>query len=108
MVERAGVNKAFAAIAYIQGDTIRDMMQLCIETPYHSLRAAWAGREEPGAASGARAQRLHRKAGDGERRQADAVRAVQRAVPCRQCEDPARLVERRPVPRPRRLPRTRP
>jgi hypothetical protein len=40
MVERAGINKAFAAIPYIQGDTIRDMMRLCIETPYHSLRAA--------------------------------------------------------------------
>ena len=40
MVEKAGVNKAFAAIPYIQGDTIKDMMLLCIETPYHSLRAA--------------------------------------------------------------------
>jgi hypothetical protein len=40
MVERAGINKAFAAIPYIQGDTIRGMMQLCIETRYHSLRAA--------------------------------------------------------------------
>jgi hypothetical protein len=40
MVERAGINKAFAAIPYIQGDTIRGVMQLCIETPYHSLRAA--------------------------------------------------------------------
>ncbi len=40
MVEKAGINKAFAAIPYIQGDTIRDILQLCIETPYHSLRAA--------------------------------------------------------------------
>src|SRR5439155_5995815 len=40
MVEKAGINKALAAIPYIQGDTIKDMMQLCIETPYHSLRAA--------------------------------------------------------------------
>jgi len=40
MVEKAGISKSFAAIAYIQGDTIRDMLQLCIETPYHSLRAA--------------------------------------------------------------------
>ena len=40
MVEKAGINKAFAAIPYIQGGTIRDMMQLCIETPHHSLRAA--------------------------------------------------------------------
>ena len=40
MVEKAGINKAFAAIPYIQGDTIKDMMQLCIETPYHSVRAA--------------------------------------------------------------------
>ncbi len=40
MVEKTGINKAFAAIPYIQGDTIRDMLQLCIETPYHSVRAA--------------------------------------------------------------------
>jgi hypothetical protein len=40
MVERAGINKAFAAIPYIQGDTLRDMMQLCIETPCHRLRNA--------------------------------------------------------------------
>jgi hypothetical protein len=40
MVEKAGINKAFAAIPYLQGDTVRNMMQLCIETPYHSLRAA--------------------------------------------------------------------
>ncbi len=40
MVEEAGIKKAFAAIPYIQGDTIRDMLQLCVETPYHSLRAA--------------------------------------------------------------------
>ncbi len=39
MVEKAGINKAFAAIPYIQGDTIRDMLQLCIETRYHDLRA---------------------------------------------------------------------
>jgi hypothetical protein len=40
MVEKAGINKALAAIPYVQDDTIRDMLQLCIETPYHSLRAA--------------------------------------------------------------------
>ena len=40
MVEKAGINKALAAIPYIQDDTIRNMLQLCIETPYHSLRAA--------------------------------------------------------------------
>jgi hypothetical protein len=40
MVEEAGINKAFAAIPFIQGDAIRDMMRLCIETPYHSLQAA--------------------------------------------------------------------
>jgi len=40
MVEEAGINKAFAAIPFVQGDTIRDMMRLCIETPYHSLQAA--------------------------------------------------------------------
>ena len=39
MVEKAGINKAFAAIPYIQGDTIREMLQLCIETRYHDLRA---------------------------------------------------------------------
>jgi hypothetical protein len=38
MVEKAGINKA--AIPYIQDDTIRDMLQLCIETPYHRLRPA--------------------------------------------------------------------
>ena len=40
MVERAGIAKALAAIPYIQDDTIRDMLQLCTETPYHSLRTA--------------------------------------------------------------------
>jgi hypothetical protein len=40
MVEKAGINKAFAAIPYIHDDTIRDMLQLCIETPYHRLRTA--------------------------------------------------------------------
>jgi hypothetical protein len=40
MVEKAGINKAYAAIPYIQGDAIREIMRLCIETPYHSLRAA--------------------------------------------------------------------
>jgi hypothetical protein len=40
MVETAGINKAVAAIPYIQDDTIKDMLQLCIATPYHGLRAA--------------------------------------------------------------------
>jgi hypothetical protein len=40
MVEKAGINKAFAAIPYVQEDTIRDVLQLCIETPYHRLRTA--------------------------------------------------------------------
>jgi hypothetical protein len=40
MVEKAGINKAYAAIPYIQDDRIRDVLQLCIKTPYHSLRAA--------------------------------------------------------------------
>jgi len=40
MVEKAGIHKAFAAIPYIRDDTIRDMLQLCTETPYHSLRTA--------------------------------------------------------------------
>jgi len=39
MVEKAGINKAYAAIPY-QDDRIRDVLQLCIKTPYHSLRAA--------------------------------------------------------------------
>jgi hypothetical protein len=40
MVEKAGINKAFAAIPYVQEHTIRDVLQLCIETPYHRLRTA--------------------------------------------------------------------
>ena len=76
--------------------------------PHRVRPGSGAGRQEPGAASGARAQRLHRNAGPGEWRQADAVRAVQFAVPRRQCEDPARPLERGAVPRPRRLPRSRP
>src|SRR6201997_5131070 len=40
MVETAGLNKAVAAIPYIQDDTIKDMLQLCIATPHHRLRAA--------------------------------------------------------------------
>jgi hypothetical protein len=40
MVEKAGINKALIAIPYIQENTIRDVLQLCIETPYHSLRGA--------------------------------------------------------------------
>ena len=48
-------------------------------------------------------QRLHRDVGSGEWRQAHAVRSVQFAVPCRQCEDPARPMERGAIPHPRRL-----
>jgi hypothetical protein len=40
MVEKAGLKKSCMAIPHIQDDTIRDMLQLCIETPYHGLRAA--------------------------------------------------------------------
>lgn len=40
MVEKVGLNKSFSAIPYIQDDTIREMLQLCIETPYHGLRTA--------------------------------------------------------------------
>ena len=40
MVEKAGINKAFAAIPYVQDDNIRDVLQLCIETPYQRLRNA--------------------------------------------------------------------
>ena len=43
-------------------------------------------------ASRARAQRFHCEGGPGEWRQAHALWAVQLAVPCRQCEDPAGLV----------------
>jgi len=66
-----------------------------------------AGRQEPGAASGAGAERLHGAAGNRERRQADAVRAIQLAVSRRQCEDPAGVMERGAVSRSRRLPRSR-
>jgi DNA repair photolyase len=40
MVEKAGINKAFTAIPYIQENTTRDVLQLCIETPYYGLRGA--------------------------------------------------------------------
>src|ERR1700732_2364950 len=76
--------------------------------PHRVRPGSGAGRQEPGAASRARARRLHRDAGPGEWRQADALRAVQLAVPCRQREDPARRVERGAVSRSRRLPRSRP
>src|SRR6516164_3429347 len=65
-----------------------------------------AGRQEPGAASGAGVERLHRAAGNRKRRQADAVRTVQLAVSRRQCEDPAGVMERGAVPRSRRFPRS--
>ncbi len=70
MVEEAGINKAFAAIPFIQGDTIRDMMRLCIETPYHSLQAAL---QEAYPQSDARRRSKKSKA---ELRQADERRAV--------------------------------
>ena len=40
MVEKAGLNKSFVAIPYILDDTIREILQLCIRTPYHVLRTA--------------------------------------------------------------------
>jgi hypothetical protein len=40
MVEKAGLNKALAAIPYIRDDTINDVLRLCIKTPYHRLRLA--------------------------------------------------------------------
>ena len=40
MVEKAGLNKSFAAIPYIRDETVREMLQLCIGTPYHDLRTA--------------------------------------------------------------------
>jgi Terminase large subunit, T4likevirus-type, N-terminal len=71
--------------------------------------------KDPGQAGKSQAQHLvrglsgfYRNARPREWRQADAVRAVQFAVPRRQREDPARPVERRPVSCPRRLPRSRP
>src|SRR5215469_6012780 len=72
------------------------------------LSGSGASRQEPGAASRARARRLHRDAGPGEWRQADALWAVQLAVPRREREDPARRMERGAVPGSRRLPRARP
>jgi len=71
MVEEAGINKAFAAIPFIQGDTIRDMMRLCIETPYHSLQAAL---QEAYPQSDARRRRSKRS--KAELRQAAGRRAV--------------------------------
>ena len=40
MVEKAGLNKSFVAIPFIGDDTIREILQLCIRTPYHALRTA--------------------------------------------------------------------
>src|SRR5438270_515862 len=77
-------------------------------TGSHRVRqGSEAGRQEPGASPGTRAQRLHRDAGGRERRQAHEVRAGQLAVPRRQRQDPAGRLERGPVPRPRRVPRSR-
>jgi hypothetical protein len=75
----------------------------------HRVRSgSGPGRQEPGASSGARSRRLHCEPSLGERRQAHQVRAVQFAVPCRQCEDPARLLERGAVPSSGRLSRSGP
>jgi len=71
--------------------------------PHRVRPRSGAGRQEPGASPGARVQWLHRGAGPREWRQAHAVRTVQFAMPRRQREDPARSLERGPVPRPRRL-----
>jgi Terminase large subunit, T4likevirus-type, N-terminal len=79
------------------------------QTGPHRVRpGSGAGREEPGASSDTRVERLHCARGGGEWRQADAVRTVQLAVPRRQREDPARPLERGPVSRPRGVPRSRP
>jgi hypothetical protein len=48
MVEKAGLNKAYAAIPYIQDDTIDDLLRLCIKTPHHSLRTALQTRSQSG------------------------------------------------------------
>jgi hypothetical protein len=67
----------------------------------HGLRTgSGTGRQKPGTSPGACPQRLHRQGSPGERRQADALRTVQFAVPRRQCQDPARGLERRAVPGP--------
>ena len=76
--------------------------------PHRVRQGSGPGRQEPGAALGARVQRLHRSAYPREWRQAHQVRTVQFAVPRRQREDPARPLERGPVPRPGGVPRSRP
>src|SRR5437868_2026019 len=74
----------------------------------HRVRpGSGAGRQEPGTSPGARPQRLHCGAGPGERRQTYQVWAVQFAMPRRQCDYPARRLERGTVSRPRRVPRSR-
>jgi hypothetical protein len=40
MVEKAGLNKSFVAIPYVQDETINDLLRLCIRTPYYRLRPA--------------------------------------------------------------------
>jgi len=101
-----------------------DIEKLLLETatqdgnrsPHRVRSGSGAGRQEPGASPGPRAQRLHRAAGGRVRperagrewRQADPLWAVQFSMPCWQCEDPARRVERGPVPGPRGFSRSRP
>ena len=38
LVEKAGVNKAFAAVPHIQHNNVKDVLLYCIDTPYHKLR----------------------------------------------------------------------
>jgi hypothetical protein len=40
VVEKAGLKKSFVAIPYIRDETIREMLQFCIETPHQGLRTA--------------------------------------------------------------------
>ena len=87
----------------------------CSIPPHRTASGSRSGSgKDPGQAGKSQAQHLVRapsgftvRPSNRERRQADAVWAVQLAVPRRQCEDPARLMERRTVPCSRRLPRSR-
>jgi hypothetical protein len=76
--------------------------------PHRVRQGPRASRQEPGTVLRARPKQLHRHLGFGERGQAHAVRAVQLAMPRRQRENPARILERGAVPRSGRLPRSGP
>jgi Terminase large subunit, T4likevirus-type, N-terminal len=75
--------------------------------PHRVRSGSRASRQEPGTSPGARPQRLHCGVGSGERRQAYQVWAVQFAMSRRQCDYPARRLERGTVSCPRRVSRSR-